>query len=216
MFASPKALAVAAGLMAVMGLVPGMPHFSFLSMAALAAGGAYLFWKKQNVQKVQALQEVKRQQELLPSPARAMETKELGWDDVTPIDMIGLEVGYRLIPLVDRNQGGQLLARIKGVRKKLSQDLGFLMPTVHIRDNLDLAPSAYRLTLMGVILAEAEIYPTASWRSTLARSTAASTASPPRIRLLAWRRCGSKSVSGPRPSPSATPWWTPVPWWRPT
>lgn len=159
MFASPKALAVAAGLMAVMGLVPGMPHVSFLSMAAMAAGGAYLFWKKQNVQKVQALQEVKRQQELLPSPARAMETKELGWDDVTPIDMIGLEVGYRLIPLVDRNQGGQLLARIKGVRKKLSQDLGFLMPTVHIRDNLDLAPSAYRLTLMGVILAEAEIYP---------------------------------------------------------
>ena len=159
MFASPKALAVAAGLMAVMGLVPGMPHFSFLSMAALAAGGAYLFWKKQNVAKVEALQEVKRQQELLPSPARAMETKELGWDDVTPIDMIGLEVGYRLIPLVDRNQGGQLLARIKGVRKKLSQDLGFLMPTVHIRDNLDLAPSAYRLTLMGVILAEAEIYP---------------------------------------------------------
>ncbi|KGU85023.1 flagellar biosynthesis protein FlhA [Pseudomonas mediterranea] len=159
MFASPKALAVSAGLMAVMGLVPGMPHISFLSMAALAAGGAYLFWKKQNAQKVQALQEVKRQQELLPSPARALETKELGWDDVTPIDMIGLEVGYRLIPLVDRNQGGQLLARIKGVRKKLSQDLGFLMPTVHIRDNLDLAPSAYRLTLMGVILAEAEIYP---------------------------------------------------------
>ncbi|WP_053214366.1 flagellar biosynthesis protein FlhA [Pseudomonas sp. Q12-87] len=159
MFASPKALAVAAGLMAVMGLVPGMPHVSFLTMAAVAAGGAYLFWKKQNMQKLQALQEVKRQQELLPSPARAMETKELGWDDVTPIDMIGLEVGYRLIPLVDRNQGGQLLARIKGVRKKLSQDLGFLMPTVHIRDNLDLAPSAYRLTLMGVILAEAEIYP---------------------------------------------------------
>ena len=159
MFASPKALAVAAGIMAIMGIVPGMPHVSFLTMAALAGGGAYLFWKKQNAVKVQALQEVARQQELLPSPARAQETKELGWDDVTPIDMIGLEVGYRLIPLVDRNQGGQLLARIKGVRKKLSQDLGFLMPTVHIRDNLDLAPSAYRLTLMGVTLAEAEIYP---------------------------------------------------------
>ena len=159
MFASPKALAVAAGIMAIMGIVPGMPHFSFLSMAALAGGAAYLFWKKQNQVKVQAEQEIARQQELLPSPARAQETKELGWDDVTPIDMIGLEVGYRLIPLVDRNQGGQLLARIKGVRKKLSQDLGFLMPTVHIRDNLDLAPSAYRLTLMGVILAEAEIYP---------------------------------------------------------
>ncbi|MGH8467243.1 MAG: FHIPEP family type III secretion protein, partial [Pseudomonas sp.] len=129
------------------------------SLGLMAAGGAYMVWRKQNQVKVKALAEVQRQQDLLPSPQRAMETKELGWDDVTPIDMIGLEVGYRLIPLVDRNQGGQLLARIKGVRKKLSQDLGFLMPTVHIRDNLDLAPSAYRLTLMGVILAEAEIYP---------------------------------------------------------
>ncbi|WP_433886521.1 flagellar biosynthesis protein FlhA [Pseudomonas vranovensis] len=159
MFDSPKALAVSAGLMIVMGLVPGMPHIAFLSLGLLAAGGAYLVWRKQNQAKLKALEEVQRQQDLLPSPQRAMETKELGWDDVTPIDMIGLEVGYRLIPLVDRNQGGQLLARIKGVRKKLSQDLGFLMPTVHIRDNLDLAPSAYRLTLMGVILAEAEIYP---------------------------------------------------------
>ncbi|CAG8867953.1 Flagellar biosynthesis protein FlhA [Pseudomonas fluorescens] len=159
MFHSPKALAVSAGLMIVMGLVPGMPHVAFLGLGLLAGGGAYLVWKKQEQDKVKAQQEVQRQQDLLPSPQRAIDTKELGWDDVTPIDMIGLEVGYRLIPLVDRNQGGQLLARIKGVRKKLSQDLGFLMPTVHIRDNLDLAPSAYRLTLMGVILAEAEIYP---------------------------------------------------------
>ncbi|MFF7708279.1 flagellar biosynthesis protein FlhA [Pseudomonas sp. NPDC007930] len=159
MFDSPKALAVSAGLMMVMGLVPGMPHIAFLSLALAAAGGAYLVWKKQNDEKLRVIAETQRQQEMLPSPQRAQEVKELGWDDVTPIDMIGLEVGYRLIPLVDRNQGGELLARIKGVRKKLSQDLGFLMPTVHIRDNLDLAPSAYRLTLMGVILAEAEIYP---------------------------------------------------------
>nr|WP_260524860.1 flagellar biosynthesis protein FlhA [Pseudomonas sp. MWU16-30317] len=159
MFASPKALAVSAGLMLIMGSVPGMPHVAFISLAAVAAGGAYLLWKKQNEVKELLVIEAQRQQDLLPSPTRNQETKELGWDDVTPIDMIGLEVGYRLIPLVDRNQGGQLLARIKGVRKKLSQDLGFLMPTVHIRDNLDLAPSAYRLTLMGVILAEAEIYP---------------------------------------------------------
>ncbi|WP_268800316.1 flagellar biosynthesis protein FlhA [Pseudomonas huanghezhanensis] len=159
MFSTPKALAVSAGIMIVMGLVPGMPHFSFISLGLVAAGAAYLLWKKQDQVKVMALQEVKRQQDLLPSPTRSQESKELGWDDVTPIDMIGLEVGYRLIPLVDRNQGGQLLARIKGVRKKLSQELGFLMPTVHIRDNLDLAPSAYRLTLMGVTLAEAEIYP---------------------------------------------------------
>ncbi|HEX8542834.1 MAG TPA: flagellar biosynthesis protein FlhA [Pseudomonas sp.] len=159
MFTSHKALAVSAGIMIVMGLVPGMPHFSFISLGLVAGGVAYMLWKKQNVVKVQALEEVKRQQEMLPSPTRVQDSKELGWDDVTPIDMIGLEVGYRLIPLVDRNQGGQLLARIKGVRKKLSQELGFLMPTVHIRDNLDLAPSAYRLTLMGVTLAEAEIYP---------------------------------------------------------
>ncbi|WP_062385967.1 flagellar biosynthesis protein FlhA [Pseudomonas abietaniphila] len=159
MFTSHKALAVSAGIMIVMGLVPGMPHFSFISLGLVAAGAAYLLWKKQNMVKQAAIQEIKRQQELLPAPSRAQESKELGWDDVTPIDMIGLEVGYRLIPLVDRNQGGQLLARIKGVRKKLSQELGFLMPTVHIRDNLDLAPSAYRLTLMGVTLAEAEIYP---------------------------------------------------------
>ncbi|WP_116892334.1 flagellar biosynthesis protein FlhA [Pseudomonas syringae] len=159
MFASPKALGVSAAIMIVMGLVPGMPHFSFISLGLVAAGGAYLLWKKENQVKVEAIAEVQRQHDLLPSPTRVQDAKELGWDDVTPIDIIGLEVGYRLIPLVDRNQGGQLLARIKGVRKKLSQELGFLMPTVHIRDNLDLAPSAYRLTLMGVILAEAEIYP---------------------------------------------------------
>ncbi|MET0609923.1 flagellar biosynthesis protein FlhA [Pseudomonas caspiana] len=159
MFTSWKALGVSGAIMIVMGLVPGMPHFSFISLGLVACGIAYVLWKKEDRVKVMALEEVKRQQEMLPSPTRAQDSKELGWDDVTPIDMIGLEVGYRLIPLVDRNQGGQLLARIKGVRKKLSQELGFLMPTVHIRDNLDLAPSAYRLTLMGVTLAEAEIYP---------------------------------------------------------
>ncbi len=158
MFASPKALGVAAGLIIAMGLVPGMPHFSFLSFGAVAAAGAYWIANKQRKEKVAEVAEVQRQQELLPAQ-RAQEVKELGWDDVTPVDMVGLEVGYRLIPLVDRNQGGQLLARIKGVRKKLSQEMGFLMPSVHIRDNLDLQPNAYRLTLMGVSLAEAEIYP---------------------------------------------------------
>ncbi|MND57482.1 Flagellar biosynthesis protein FlhA [compost metagenome] len=158
MFASPKALAVSAAILIAMGLVPGMPHVSFIGLGLVAAGGAWWIWQKQKQVKDEAVQEEQRQQELLPAQ-RAQETKELGWDDVTPVDLVGLEVGYRLIPLVDRNQGGQLLARIKGVRKKLSQDLGFLMPTVHIRDNLDLQPSAYRLTLMGVILAEAEIYP---------------------------------------------------------
>ncbi|WP_271408446.1 flagellar biosynthesis protein FlhA [Pseudomonas sp. Q1-7] len=158
MFASPKALAVSAAILIAMGLVPGMPHMSFVGLGLVAAGGAWWIWQKQKKAKEETVQEEKRQQELLPAQ-RAQETKELGWDDVTPVDLVGLEVGYRLIPLVDRNQGGQLLARIKGVRKKLSQEMGFLMPSVHIRDNLDLLPNAYRLTLMGVSVAEAEVYP---------------------------------------------------------
>lgn len=160
MFASPKALAVAAAILLVMGSVPGMPHLPFIGLGGLAAGGAWLIWKRLQKKEVEVKQQEaqKAQQELLPAQ-RAQETKELGWDDVTPVDLVGLEVGYRLIPLVDRNQGGQLLARIKGVRKKLSQEMGFLMPSVHIRDNLDLQPNAYRLTLMGVSLAEAEVYP---------------------------------------------------------
>ncbi|HDZ55271.1 MAG TPA: flagellar biosynthesis protein FlhA [Pseudomonas xinjiangensis] len=157
MFASPKALAIAAAIMVVMGLIPGMPHFSFLSLGAAAAGGAYWIAQKQRV-KAEEQAAVEQQEAQLPAVQRP-EMRELGWDDVTPVDMVGLEVGYRLIPLVDRNQGGQLLARIKGVRKKLSQDMGFLMPSVHIRDNLDLAPNAYRVTLMGVGVAEAEVYP---------------------------------------------------------
>tara|TARA_R110000796_G_scaffold127333_5_gene242624 strand:+ start:40877 stop:43003 length:2127 start_codon:yes stop_codon:yes gene_type:complete len=157
MFASPKALAIAAAIMIVMGLIPGMPHFSFLSLGFLAAGAAYFIANRQRL-KQNAEQEVERKATEVPAAPRP-ETRELGWDDVTPVDMVGLEVGYRLIPLVDRNQGGQLLARIKGVRKKLSQDMGFLMPSVHIRDNLDLAPNAYRVTLMGVGVAEAEVYP---------------------------------------------------------
>jgi flagellar biosynthesis protein FlhA len=158
MFASPRALAVTAAIMIAMGLVPGMPHFFFIGLGLAAAGAAYWIANRQRKDKEEEVREVQRQQELLPAQ-KAQEVKELGWDDVTPVDMVGLEVGYRLIPLVDRNQGGQLLARIKGVRKKLSQEMGFLMPSVHIRDNLDLAPNAYRLTLMGVSVAEAEVYP---------------------------------------------------------
>ncbi|WP_286804709.1 FHIPEP family type III secretion protein, partial [Marinimicrobium sp. UBA4209] len=99
-----------------------------------------------------------------PNPGQASlppakESAELDWDDVQPVDIIGLEVGYRLIPLVDRGQGGELLGRIKGVRRKLSQEMGFLIPSVHIRDNLDLLPNKYRISLMGVSLAEAEVYP---------------------------------------------------------
>ncbi len=151
LFASPRALAVAASVLLLMGIIPGMPNFVFLLFAAAAGGGAWMLHQRQQ----QAAEEVQVPATSEPSP----EQRELTWDDVQPVDVIGLEVGYRLIPLVDRNQGGQLMNRIKGVRRKLSQEMGFLIPSVHIRDNLDLSPNAYRITINGVISAEAEIFP---------------------------------------------------------
>ncbi|MFA0272997.1 flagellar biosynthesis protein FlhA [Vibrio sp. 10N.222.48.A11] len=153
MFDNPKALMITAAILGIMGIVPGMPYFSFLSLAVVA--GAY-FIDKKNKAKVE--------EKNLPATANAngdkpASQKELSWDDVQPVDIIGLEVGYRLIPLVDRDQGGELLERVKGVRKKLSQDFGFLIPAVHIRDNLELTPNSYRITLMGVAVGEAEIKP---------------------------------------------------------
>ncbi|MEZ8135329.1 flagellar biosynthesis protein FlhA [Vibrio splendidus] len=154
LFDNPKSLMITAAILGIMGIVPGMPHFSFLSLAAVAGAGAYYIDKKNKK---------KAEQPNLPATVEASgETgsqKELSWDDVQPVDIIGLEVGYRLIPLVDRDQGGELLERVKGVRKKLSQDFGFLIPAVHIRDNLELTPNSYRLTLMGVAVGEAEIKP---------------------------------------------------------
>src|SRR5690606_33942705 len=147
-----------AGILILLGLIPGMPHVAFLGLGLAAAGAAWMIWKKQS----QIIEEegayagrgkvsggVVRQGgdvisdrggegPALPAPG---EGRELGWDDVACVDSVGLEVGYRLIPLVAMAQAGQLLSRIKGVRKKLSQDMGFLMPSVHIRDNLDLMPN---------------------------------------------------------------------------
>lgn len=157
MFASPKALVVAAGIMTVMGIIPGMPHFAFLSLAAVFGGAAWWVIKKEK-ERVQVEEDKAKEEAELPEEPES-EKRELDWDDVMPVDMIGLEVGYRLIPMVDKMQGGQLLSRIKGVRKKLSQDLGFLVPSVHIRDNLDLLPGAYRITLMGVVVGDSEVYP---------------------------------------------------------
>jgi flagellar biosynthesis protein FlhA len=166
MFDSPKALSVSAALLIVMGLVPGMPHVAFLGLGFLAAAiAAWIYYRKRQKEEGDS-EQVARAGELLDkdSPqgraeSQAEEVKELSWDDVTPVDPVGLEVGYRLIPMVDKNQGGMLLNRIKGVRKKLSQEIGFLMPSVHIRDNLDLLPNVYRISLMGVTVGEAEIHP---------------------------------------------------------
>ncbi len=154
LFANPKTLGVSAALIGLMGIIPGMPNLVFLTLAAAAGAGAYYISQQQKEEEAQ------RQLEAAAPPPQAKEpeNKELSWDDVIPIDAIGLEVGYRLIPLVDKAQGGELLGRLKGVRKKLSQELGFLIPPVHIRDNLDLGPSAYRISLMGATFNEDEIH----------------------------------------------------------
>lgn len=152
LLADPRALYVTGGILGVMGLIPGMPNMVFLLLAGLTGGVAYMMARKR--------QEVAiAEAEAPPPPEPTSEVKDLSWDDVLPVDTVGLEVGYRLIPLVDKNQGGQLMSRIKGVRKKLTQDLGFLIPSVHIRDNLELSPNVYRLSLLGATVGEAEIYP---------------------------------------------------------
>ena len=148
-----QVLFVAASVLTLMGIVPGMPHFAFLSLAALVGGSAYLLHKRARLQQAELVGRGTKDM----APVENNTVKEIGWDDVQGVDTIGLEVGYRLIPLVDKTQGGELLSRIKGVRKKLSQELGFLIPAVHIRDNLDLEPNSYRMTLMGVTSGEGEL-----------------------------------------------------------
>ncbi len=147
-FADHRTLIVTAAVLTVLGLVPGMPNLAFLTLAALCGLGAL---------RMRQL----RQRAAAPEPPQdsvPAALPELGWQDVDPVDMVGLEVGYRLIPLVDRQRDGALVGRIKGVRKKLTDDLGFLIPPVHIRDNLDLGPNAYRISLMGVPIGESEVH----------------------------------------------------------
>jgi flagellar biosynthesis protein FlhA len=150
----PKLLGIAAGVIGILGLIPGMPNLMFLSMAGLCAYGA--FWMNRRLAALAAAEAARVALEPVPA---STEKKELSWDDVRPVDLIGLEVGYRLVSLVDKEQGGQLLPRIRGVRLKLSQELGYLVPAVHIRDNLELAPNAYRIQLAGVPVAEGTLMP---------------------------------------------------------
>lgn len=154
MIANPKALAVVAAIMTVMGLVPGMPHLAFIGFGVIT--GTWAWWLMKQAANREANPDVIADD--ADVQANLNDQKELDWDDVKPVDTIGLEVGYRLIPLVDKSQGGELLNRIKGVRKKLSQELGFLVPAVHIRDNLDLPPNCYSINIMGVSNGEIEIF----------------------------------------------------------
>ena len=152
LFGSPKTVAVAGGLLGIMGLIPGMPNVPFLLMAAVCGAAALLIHRRRAALKAAPPP---------PKPAPAApEARELTWEDVRPVDPVGLEVGYRLVPLVDsKGQGADLLGRVRGVRRKLSQELGFLLPAVHIRDNLDLAPTVYRINFNGVPLGESTVHP---------------------------------------------------------
>ncbi len=147
MFVSPKVLGITAAIMFILGIIPNMPHLVFLSIAAVLGYAAWMLAHKPPPAAPQAE---------TPPPAG---DGEASWDDLQPVDQLGLELGYRLIALVDKNRPGDLLTRIKGVRRKFAQEVGFLPPPVHVRDNLDLKPSAYRITLRGVIVGEGEAFP---------------------------------------------------------
>jgi flagellar biosynthesis protein FlhA len=147
----PRALTIAGAVLGAIGLLPGMPNVVFLLLAAVTGGAGYRLEKRAKAAPAAPKPDVAPKSE---APAAE---RELNWEDVSAVDLIGLEVGYRLIPLVDRNQSGPLLARIKAVRRKLSEELGFLVQSVHIRDNLELKPNAYRISILGVPVGEGEI-----------------------------------------------------------
>ena len=151
LFAKPQVLYITAGIIGGMGLIPGMPNLVFLLLGGMLGGAAYLINRR-------AAQPVVEAEAEAPPATTAPEQEEASWQDIMPVDTLGLEVGYRLIPLVDKTQGGELLKRIKGIRKKFAQEVGFLAPPVHIRDNLELKPSAYRITLKGVEVGTGEAF----------------------------------------------------------
>jgi len=151
LFMKPQVLYITAAIIGSMGLIPGMPHLAFGLLALLIGGCAYYV--------PQLLARERKAEEPAPAPLPAPETEEASWQDVSPIQALGLEVGYRLISLVNSSQDGELLRRIKGIRKKFAQEVGFLPPPVHIRDNLELPPSGYRITLKGVEIGSGESHP---------------------------------------------------------
>ena len=151
-------LFLTAGILGSLGLIPGMPNFVFLLLASLIAMYAY-YKRRREVVEAASVPTQAAAAAAAAASATPSEAQEASWSDVAPVDVLGLEVGYRLIPLVDRGQDGDLLKRIRGLRKKFAQDLGFLSAPVHIRDNLELKPNAYRITLKGVEVGRGESYP---------------------------------------------------------
>jgi flagellar biosynthesis protein FlhA len=155
MFISPKVLGITATIRGVLGLIPGMPHVVFLGIASVLGYGAWLIARQPPPPDAATLEA----EAAAAAAAGTSPDGEATWDDLQPVDQLGLELGYRLIALVDKNRQGDLLTRIKGVRRKFAQEVGFLPPPVHVRDNLDLKPSSYRITLRGVIVGEGEAFP---------------------------------------------------------
>ncbi|MCI5105785.1 MAG: flagellar biosynthesis protein FlhA [Pseudomonadales bacterium] len=153
LFESPKVFIITGAVIGLLGLVPGMPNLMFLFISSSLVGIGFML-SRQSASEEEVEQGQEAEAEVVPEAQ-----KDLSWDDILGVDIIGLEVGYRLISLVDKNQGGELLDRIKAVRKKISQDLGFLVHSVHIRDNLSLPPNSYRITLMDVPVSEGQIHP---------------------------------------------------------
>ena len=147
LFVSPRVLGITATIMFILGIIPNMPHFVFLTISALLGYGAWMLAHKPKAVEVPA------------APQLTGGDVEASWDDLQPVDQLGLELGYRLIALVDKTRQGDLLTRIKGVRRKFAQEVGFLPPPVHVRDNLELKPSGYRITLRGVIVGEGDAFP---------------------------------------------------------
>jgi len=147
LFTNPKVLNITAVIIGGMGLIPGMPNMAFLLLAATLAGIAYAL--KNQTQKL-------LESESKASDNVAQDSIDATWDDVMPVDALGLEIGFRLVPLVDLNHGGDLIKRIKALRKKFAQDVGFLTPPIHISDNLELKPSEYSIKLKGVEIAKGE------------------------------------------------------------
>ena len=209
-FGQRRALVVAAALMGLIGIVPGMPNLPFLLFAGVLGYAAWRLKKHEEAGGRAGRAGIGR------APASSA-VAELSWDEVRPVEPLGLEVGYRLIALVDKAQGGELLTRLKGVRRKLTQDLGFLIPAVHVRDNLELAAGQYRI--LRPRRAGGERRPASRprcWRSTRAGCSGRWKASPARTRRSAWTPSGSCPASARMPNRWATPWSMPAPWSPPT
>ena len=150
LFNNPRVIGLTAGIIGLLGLIPGMPNFVFLLLASSLAVKAWTMDRRLRAAKPVPVTIV---------PTVSSESQEASWADVSPLDVLGLEVGYRLIPLVDKSQDGELLRRIRGIRKKFAQEVGFLVAPVHIRDNLELKPNAYRILLKGVEIGQGEAFP---------------------------------------------------------